>query len=409
MRIKIHKFYFAFIAIVWLQLAPEYIELFIERIKLVNLFFMGLSIGLAAYFVIGDLDKIRPLLFLFSLPSVLYILSTVQNGGNLYLPIILLLKNVLFCLLVDVLSKDAMKINAFLHAVRDISLLYFVINIAVIILFPQGFDTTHSFASYLYGNPNVMIRRVLPGLCCSSLLDVKRGKKLSGITLFFFAGLLLIYATTYFSVTSVIGVLFIWSWVALKDIIKSRMKITRLAYYSVLLFVLLFEINIVISVSGANFDRVLNDFFGKSGNGIVGRRLLWIRASILLMQKPIIGWGYLAGDALFKLIGNSSGAHNYFLDIAYQRGLIGLGAFLIIIIYSLYRVSKIKFMSDTGYILMGYCCMCFLMFLMEPFIGSEPLFIPILYMFLSRGLTETNQYCVTQPQFLDKMQAYSRI
>lgn len=392
MKIRIHKHYFAFIVIVWAQLAPYYIAQSLEENRFVDLFFTALSFSLAVYFVIGDLNKMRPLLFLFSLPFALLVISTAQNGGNLYQTVTLFLRVVLYCLLVDVLSKDKLEISIFLHAVRDISLLYFVVNIVVIIIFPQGLaESSGSIAYYLYGNPNTMIRYVMPGLCCSSLLDVRKGKKMSGITFFFFAGLFFIYTTTYFSVTSFMGTLFISIWIALKDSIKPRMGITRLTYYSVLLIVLLFEINVVISVSGADFAILLNNFFGKTDmGGIVSRRVLWTRGISLFIQKPVMGWGQLDTATLSRLIGNSSGVHNYFLDIAYQRGIIGLGTFLIIFIYSVYRISKIKSISDMGYILMGYCCMCFLMFLAEPFTSSEPIIMPIFYAFISVDLGRRN-------------------
>ena len=84
-------------------------------------------------------------------------------------------------------------------------------------------------------------------------------------------------------------------------------------------------------------------------------------------------------------IGNSSGSHNYFLDIALQRGLLGEGIFIAILIAPFFLL-KDKKVNGTQYILLGCCCACYLMFLVEPFYTTEYLIIPVLFALLDQTI-----------------------
>src|SRR5699024_9577392 len=80
---------------------------------------------------------------------------------------------------------------------------------------------------------------------------------------------------------------------------------------------------------------------------------------------------------IYKLIGNTAGAHNYYLDLVFQRGLIGFTIFISIFVYILFKLRKN--IQTTTCIILGFICAYFLMFLSEPFYSVEKFHIPLIY------------------------------
>ena len=83
---------------------------------------------------------------------------------------------------------------------------------------------------------------------------------------------------------------------------------------------------------------------------------------------------------LNAIIGNQFIAHNYFLDIAYQRGIVGLIVFLILIVLPLFLLhNSAHNISSMSYYLVGFQSSIMFMYLFEPFYSSEARMLPILY------------------------------
>jgi exopolysaccharide production protein ExoQ len=87
-----------------------------------------------------------------------------------------------------------------------------------------------------------------------------------------------------------------------------------------------------------NADLLLS-FFGKDTT-LTGRTDLWLATLDLIKQKPLLGWGYMATwvptDPVTAAIHKEFGwtvpnAHNAYLDVTLQLGLVGLGLLLTII------------------------------------------------------------------------------
>ena len=90
---------------------------------------------------------------------------------------------------------------------------------------------------------------------------------------------------------------------------------------------------------GAAFYQQLFDFLGKSPDAS-GRFYIWDKVLTLIEDKPILGWGWTGywipgvepWDGLVVI--NSVPmyqAHNAYLDVWLQLGLVGLGLFLLLI------------------------------------------------------------------------------
>ena len=88
------------------------------------------------------------------------------------------------------------------------------------------------------------------------------------------------------------------------------------------------------------------------------------------------------------MIGNAYGSHNYYLDVVFQRGLVGFIPLLVLILLPV--ITPQKRINNNCYILLGVSCSYFIMFLMEPFIGTEMLHLPIFFSAMSL-LADKNQ------------------
>ena len=124
----------------------------------------------------------------------------------------------------------------------------------------------------------------------------------------------------------------------------------------------------------------INNFFGKQGS-FSGRGILWSNCLNAIKQKTYIGFGLQDEEFISYMIGNEFGSHNYYLDLAFQRGVIGLIMMSILLLSPVF--VKNADLSHVHYILIGFCCAYLIMFLAEPFIGTEVLHVPIFYMTLT--------------------------
>lgn len=387
MGLRVNKNYMLFILSIWIVLTPPYAMQVVESIRILDLFLSGTIFGIIIIIVVKSKEVPKLLLIFCCIPNLILLISTAINKGNIYMATFQFLRVFLYSLLVETVISRTKYAEYFIRAIRNITWLLFVANIVVIILIPDGFEQINGVNYYLYGNPNVMIRYIVPGLCCSSILDIQKNKLFSFWTLSFFLGLFFTFFATYFSVTAFIGTSFVFAWILMGKIVRTKIRRVRFIYLSVLVAIFLFEIVVVVSARGDHFISILTEFFNKNDlSGLRSRSILWARELNLIFEKPVFGWGMLDSDSLKKFIGNSSGAHNYYLDLLFQRGILGVISFLCIIIYSIIRIFRIKSISGAGYILMGYSCMCFIMFLTEPFTLAEPLIMPLIYIFISIGL-----------------------
>jgi O-antigen ligase len=150
----------------------------------------------------------------------------------------------------------------------------------------------------------------------------------------------------------------------------------RKIYIAIVVIVFLFEIFIVFVGGNTTISLAINNFFGKTGT-FSGRGLLWSNCLKAIHQKFYFGFGLQEADNIRYFIGNQAGAHNYYLDLIYQRGIVGLMLMIVLLISPAF--AKDKVLEPIHYILIGFCGAYLIMFLAEPFIGTEVFHIPIFY------------------------------
>lgn len=307
--------------------------------------------------------------------NLVLVISTIVNNGQISESIKHALVILLVCYTLTTILKDELKREVFVFVVRDITLVFFIVNIAFFFIFPKGIPSITrdpKFPNFLYMNVNSTIKYVLPGMCCSSIIDIKRNKKISKFTAIFLFGIFYQAIMIYFTATAVIACIFIILWIFF--IVNRKLFNSKQIYATMIAIILLVEILISFN---SPIISIISRALGKDGN-LSGRTVLWSNIIKLVYDKLLFGYGALSDLDLVKIIGNFYGAHNYFLDILFQRGLLGLLILILIITYPIYNYNY-KNKNKVVDILMGYSLACLLISLSEPLYTKEHLIIAVFY------------------------------
>lgn len=372
-NIDIAKFYLLYLFMFLIFLIPPASENLIS--SNVYGFIKIFSYFLIIIYVILNLKKINFSFLLMIGFNLILVLSTFINKGEITESIKHAVTVLIICLiLIDVIDNNIKKIS-YMHAIRDLTLFFFVINLLMIKLYPTGIPSLTydpKFPNFLYGNVNSTIKHILPGMCCSSLIDFRTNKKVSFNTLIFIFGIFYQAIFVYFTATAVINCLFILGWIYI-FCFSNKYSIRNVYLISI---TLIFIIEIML-VSRLKSVSLISNMLGKDFT-FSGRIYLWDNVMNLITKKIFIGYGVMDDSLVVFLIGNFYGSHNYFLDLLFQRGIIGLLFLLIIMIFPL--LTKVDLKNDKYInLLLGYSVSCFILFLTEPIYNKEYLILPIIF------------------------------
>lgn len=311
-----------------------------------------------------------------------FIASTITNNGNIFSSLIHSSEVILVCILIDSISDDYKTLEPFLYAIRDVSLLFYVINIFLLLIMPNGIPSmtlNNRVPQFLYGNVNTVIRRITPGICCSMIISYNNNKKFSIPTLIFMGGIIYSAIAIYFTATAIVSIAVIVLWISFNKFTKES---SYRKYSIAIIFIIIFEFFIVLTSNAKWLMTFITTFFNKTIT-FSGRTFLWSRTYELILQKPILGYGLKDSEELILLIGNGSGSHNYYLDLLFRSGLIGLLSVIILIVTPIILGWNKKHETKNIYIIIGVCFSIIIMSLTEPIYTTEVLLIPILYSLFS--------------------------
>ena len=372
------QYYVLFLLITFKYLLPPYLNSFVEQTTILDMVLTMLPVGLIALFFIlkNRVPKASLLLIIAIYASLLF--STAKNGGNLVNSGLHSVYVLMICLLLDVINENDIMLESFLAAVRDITFFFCLANSLVMIILPEGIPSISEgklYPCFLYGNVNATIKYIIPGIGCSLILDRRHRRKASFSTIFLIASVIVSAVMVYFTATAVIADLFIVMWMLGEKWIRKR---AWRKYAAVLFVVCLFEFLVVFGTGGSVFVSLITKVLHKSIT-FSGRAPLWKRTFNLFVKKPLFGYGFKPYADLEKAIHNGYGCHNYYLDILYQRGLVGMGIILIMIVVPVCRGWNKEVTSPSLYVLLGVASAYALMLLMEPFYDTEYIFIPVFY------------------------------
>ena len=111
---------------------------------------------------------------------------------------------------------------------------------------------------------------------------------------------------------------------------------------------------IVLTQSSNLFVAFISGMLGRSAT-FTGRSSLWRIALDKIAKRPLIGYGYTAGN--IKIWGGMYSSHNMFLEIILQGGLISMLLFLLMTWTGIKRNSKATMQLSNTIFMAVFCFM----------------------------------------------------
>lgn len=213
-----------------------------------------------------------------------------------------------------------------------VTFFYVFINFVSVILCPEGLWTSGDGTQphWFLGQKNILIMMIIPSLTAGLIMLWEKNKRISPMYVFHVVIATLSILLTD-SATSV-GVLLLFLFFYFLYLI--RMNYVQI--FNSLNFVwIIFLCNIFvlfakyISVIAWLITSVL-----KRNLSFSGRVTIWNHAYEWILKSPVFGWGYEKTDVIITKLGgnpNFLSCHNYFLNVVYKQGIIGL-VFLFLVI-----------------------------------------------------------------------------
>lgn len=315
---------------------------------------------------------------------ILYYLSLFfSNYINASLNLSYLLSLILsigFALLLGYAILNKNELLSLLLALKILIYLYALLNIILIFIYPEGIPSVlqeRGSRYYLFGNVNVSIRFLLPGLLFSMLYDVlKKDKVGKGSWLLLIITWITLIKT--WAVTAMFG-LFFYSVIILLNMKKTKVYF---AYIGALIGSIIMTVFLVFFKIESNLLAEILLYFEKDLT-FSSRDVLWMNAVDTIKQSIIWGYGDLDSDELGYFIGNRHGSHNYYLDILLRGGIVSASILLVGLLYMSTKIIRSKGSFITN-LLVASSGAYFVMWMAEPFIATEYLMFSILFVLMSQ-------------------------
>ena len=244
--------------------------------------------------------------------------------------------------------------------------LLLIVNLATIILFPNGMYFNGVYSQWFLGYDNTHIRWMIPALTLSliwSFIQASNGKwkanhlGVHSRTLFLW-GICLCQIVISASATSIVafvsftGLLLFLS----KDqkiIINRKRNIYTMKFSFLIAVIGTVTVALMANFLLPNLLESIQSFFNK--NIEVNRMIVWRNAIMHILQNPILGVGIeLQSVTGMKLMGSTlqgTSAHNYILNVLYQSGITGF-----ILFANIYRMIGKRVDAKKGTLLSAYLC-----------------------------------------------------
>lgn len=251
-----------------------------------------------------------------------------------------------------------------------LSLLVYI-NFFTIFLFPDGlYNVGLARKFYFFGHVNGMIKYIIPCLVLRATVDMlKKGKySLNTLILEALSFIVLLYTKAY---TGLFGMLIF--------IIGQIIYFTRgILVKAITAQMALFSSVIMFLTITSDFFLWCINFLGElleRSYSISSRYAIWEQARDWISDSLILGYGYITDYSSFLRIGNylPSSAHNFFLDILMNSGIIGISLVLIFLWGITERIDAIHDEKAKGHIIIGIWSIS-IMWNFEPWFSSLGLY-----------------------------------
>ena len=303
---------------------PHFKTPYMDQVGALDIFFNLWRVASACYILMKLVKKpqISPLVFAFCIFQGIYMVSTVINEGNIRECFLATVSILSFSIYVDAcMNTDERYIVE--DVIRVILEILIYVNLATIILIPDGMYKDWTWRNWFLGTDNQHVAYYVVGFVFSVVCSIRK-KSYLRLCIFTVA----IYASTFitFSGTAVGGMVVYGVIVVIVTLVFRNKKLKFGLFY---LFPTLIFVMIVIMRVQDIFSVIITDWIGKDLT-FTGRTFIWDRAIYWFLQSPIIGNGIeFAALHTEKTIFPST--HNTLLGYAYNGGILALGTFASII------------------------------------------------------------------------------
>lgn len=320
-------------------LQPEYFT----SITIIHMAFNGIRI-LGIFIVLILVLKFKQIPFVTLTVCLYYFIvgvSTYINLGDISRLISDSLLIIGFVLWVELLLKNfPLKTLQILNYVFS-SLTY--ANVIFFLIFPNGYENYYSSTGLLVvrfflGVYNQFAAILIPAVVISVIYSLARYNRVILSTKILI--LTVLFTFIYFwSATSILGIVLIILYLLLvhKGLLKYfiNYKVITVSFISLFVMIVFFN-NLEL------FSFVIEDILNKDLT-LSTRTRIWDVSIQMISLSPILGYGYLEGGNYIYISERiQRNAHNMFLQIVLQGGILSLSTFILLIIMLFRRISKYK-------------------------------------------------------------------
>lgn len=286
------------------------------------------------------------------------------------------------CMIIELGVSENIK-ALFRALIFDLGILC-IINLILVLLFPGGMYTTSYTEHWLLGYDNVHIVYILPLICFYTLYADAR--KTSFLRKLLFWGIISASVYITWSATSVVGCTLFFVIIIMNEMncrprfmnSYTYLVVTLVVFFSIVIFQF-FDIFRVIIVNLLHKDMTFT-----------GRIAIWDLTMYVISRKPVFGYGVMDAMDSMSII-NASHAHNYYLQVGYECGVVGLVCFSVILLMTCKKLYDAR-SSREGFLLSGFLFCFLVMFLDEAYVNIIPFYGTIVCMYhvkeLSQGLSQ---------------------
>ena len=238
--------------------------------------------------------------------------------------------------------------DSFLTTLENIFLILLLINFVTIILFPGGFYLNSSGYSgnYFLGYDNNLITYIFPALALSFTNSLNRNGKI-GIKSIFLTVISFFSIIFTWSVTGVVSMFIMIVLFSMYTIKKKDFPIKKYIVVALSLF-----IGIVFLRFQNIFSFIIEGWLKKDLT-FTGRTYIWDIFINEIKKSILIGHGVVDNKYLIYTL-NAGHAHNYFLQILYQGGIVTFSMFLGFFFSAINKVKNCNEKKYVGIVIFAY-------------------------------------------------------
>lgn len=273
-------------------------------------------------------------------------------------------------------------------------------NFISVLMFPTGLYVTHLYwSNWLLGYKNIHIDIILPAITLSYVLSYYRYEKLKLRTIL----LVVVSIWSLFVVGSQMSLSVTIIFVLLNTLLigknthKTQKSLRNFVNYRVLItIVLVAYVYFLVIKDYSSIEYIIVDIMNKNMS-LSGRTVIWEICARLILEKPVLGWGFVDSTEYVALTGiaGATHAHNLILAVLIMGGLIGTGLLITAYYLSFKSIMKNALKAEYACLLSGLVLLIMgisVYNIFTPFLNA--IFIMMYYLPRKRGaFLKTKRVC----------------